>query len=530
MDAVIQGPGYVLRLGDSRELLAKLKPNSIDALVCDPPAGISFMGKEWDHDHGGRDGWIKAFASLFALTLATMKPGAHGLVWALPRTSHWTATALEDAGFELRDVVMHLFGTGFPKSLNVAKATEDARFDGWGTALKPAAEHWILVRKPLIGTVAENVLEFGTGGLNIDASRIGSEARFNPPAGNQPGGNAYMMGVHGMPQDAVGRVAVGRFPSHLILDEEAAAALDAQSGTLKTPASYVRGSDASGGILGKSKPVGMTMPGFGDTGGASRFFKVIKCDEPANTAELNSTGDLLHGGDSAADPAKAEVSRGTSTPRVSTPEMPSGLSWINDRNMPPIQNSDDAFSFGFRPEKQFPSKCPACGADLLDLTGIMPITPIHLMSSACAEVATSGSMLPILDLGGKGGENASRFKYVAKPGRKERDAGCDDLPPRSGGDATDREEGSDGLSSPRAGAGRGGGARNVHPTVKSIELMKYLIRLITPSGGIVLDPFMGSGSTGCAAITTGFKFVGIERESEYFEIAKRRIAATKGMT
>lgn len=406
---------YGLRLGDSREWLAKLKPNSIDALVTDPPAGISFMGKEWDHDHGHRDEWVKAFASIFALALAAMKPGAHGLVWALPRTSHWTATALEDAGFEVRDIVMHLFGTGFPKSLNVSKAIDAAagaertvvgertfsgkaaqdwrekggdtynaaapsaagltktvdvtapatpeaiRFDGWGTALKPAAEHWILVRKPLSGTVAANVLAHGTGALNIDGCRIAT--------GDNLGGGAYsggtrapvtgddrnavaagMYGENGRLDPADFRQPAGRWPANVTLDEEAAEALDAQSG------------------------------------GASRFF------------------------------------------------------------------------------------------------------------------------------------------YVAKAARSERDAGCDDLPPRSGGQATDREDGSAGLSSPRAGAGRTGGARNHHPTVKSVALMRWLCRLVTPPEGIILDPFMGSGSTGVAALAEGFRFIGIERDAEYMEIAKRRIA------
>jgi DNA modification methylase len=106
---------FDLRLGDSREVLKGLSGGSVDALVTDPPAGISFMGKTWDHDHGGREGWIEIMASIFEECLRVLKPGAHGLVWALPRTSHWTATALEDAGFEIRDRVSYLHGQGFPK-------------------------------------------------------------------------------------------------------------------------------------------------------------------------------------------------------------------------------------------------------------------------------------------------------------------------------------------------------------------------------------------------------------------------------
>jgi site-specific DNA-methyltransferase (adenine-specific) len=125
--------------------------------------------------------------------------------------------------------------------------------------------------------------------------------------------------------------------------------------------------------------------------------------------------------------------------------------------------------------------------------------------------------------GDKGG--ASRFFYVAKPARSERDRGCRFIEKKSAGEMTDREEGSAGLNSPRAGAGRTSGAKNIHPTVKSIDLMRWLCRLITPPNGVILDPFTGSGTTGVAALEEGFQFFGIEKEAEYFEIAKARIAA-----
>ena len=126
-------------VGDSIDL--DLPANSVDAIVCDPPSGIAFMGKTWDTDKGGRDAWIAWLARTIAPAFAALKPGGHGLFWALPRTSHWAAMALELAGFEIRDRVTHLFGTGFPKSYNLD--------GGLGTALKPAAEDWWLVRKPL---------------------------------------------------------------------------------------------------------------------------------------------------------------------------------------------------------------------------------------------------------------------------------------------------------------------------------------------------------------------------------------------
>jgi hypothetical protein len=223
---------------DCLTALKAMPDNSIDSLVTDPPAGISFMGKDWDKDKGGRDQWVAWMTEVMAECLRVMKPGAHGLVWAIPRTSHWTATALENAGFEVRDVITHHFGSGFPKSLDISKAidkaagakrevvstrkTKDIRtkisepnvdnqpkfapgsptlymeyketapatpeakqWQGFGTALKPASEHWILVRRPCSEkTVAANVLKWGCGGLNIDASRIEGKPRTTHADGN----------------------------------------------------------------------------------------------------------------------------------------------------------------------------------------------------------------------------------------------------------------------------------------------------------------------------------------------------------
>lgn len=436
MRPVLEHDRAVILHGDSAKIADVLPEDSVDAIITDPPAGIGFMGKGWDSDKGGRDAWIAWLADIMRNALRVLKPGGHALVWAIPRTSHWTAMALEDAGFEVRDVVMHIFGTGFPKSLDVSKAidaalgaergvtgerrgtgnksfggdvengkrfgatvtetapgSEDAaRWEGWGTALKPAAEHWILCRKPLDGTVAKNVLAHGTGGLNIDACRIGTERRINPPAGNKPGGSSFNMSVVGMPQDAEAREAVGRWPAHVTLDEHAAALLDQQSGTLKsgqhTPTEQ-RHAPGGNGVTHGSMP-GVVGASYGDAGGASRFF------------------------------------------------------------------------------------------------------------------------------------------YVAKAPRSEKDAGLDHLPKRSGGEATDREDGSAGLGNPRAGAGRTGGARNFHPTVKSLALMRWLVRLITPPGGTVLDLFAGSGSTLVAALEEGFNAIGVELTDEYLPILVGRVQHALG--
>lgn len=345
-----------------------LPDNSVDSLVTDPPAGISFMGKDWDDDKGGRDEWIAWMASVMKEAMRVMKPGAHGLVWAIPRTSHWTGKALEDAGFEVRDCITHLFGSGFPKSLNVGKAVPS--FEGWGTALKPAAEFWWLVRKP-IGekTVAKNVLKWGTGALNIDAGRIGSETiktcakkgMYGTGACNN--GKPYITDNRDIPDS----FHQGRFPANLLLSHSPNCTEDA----------------------------------------CDMFdCAVVALDEQSLAGGMHSAG------------AKRE--------------------------------------------KVVESRYQASSYD---------------MSSA-------RQMNRIGDSGG-----ASRFFYCAKISSGERNSG----------------------------------GPNGHPTVKAKKLMSYLIRLITPPGGVVLDPFMGSGSTGLAAKEEGFQFIGIEKEEEYFQIAKARI-------
>lgn len=292
--------------GDCLEQLATFPENHFDALVTDPPAGISFMGKVWDGDRGGREQWIAWMTQVAAECLRVMKPGAHGLVWALPRTSHWTATALEVAGFQIRDVVHHIAGTGFPKSMNVSKAIEKAagapadaeRWAGFGTALKPAAENWILIRKPLSEkTVAANVLKWGTGALNIEASRVPGTPRLsgtvNPGASSTGSGNSICGSSRTRQMQYDANPPSGRFPANLILSHNpdcadgteavpafdctegcAVATLDRQSGGTKPHGKPARTS-TMGGVFGNGNAAG-TLNQFTDSGGASRFFYCTK--------------------------------------------------------------------------------------------------------------------------------------------------------------------------------------------------------------------------------------------------------------
>jgi len=474
----VRGDWGRLHLGDSANVLKSLQDNSIDAIVTDPPAGIAFMGKKWDADKGGRLAWISWLAEILRECRRVLKPGGHALVWALPRTSHWTATALEEAGFELRERITHIFSTGFPKNHDVSKAIDKAagavrevvgkkslsgnaayiagetnalyssterahgrdlttgkkeidltapatpeaqRYQGFGTALKPSVEDYFLARKPLAGTVAANVLEWGCGALNINGSRIPLQGEESPSVqrrkraapgisvsasrwkstARSPGYNAPHPGEK-----------LGRWPANLILSHSPDCSEDTcvdgcpvrilgeQSGFSKSP--------IDGGVVTKTEKAGwketkgMHTPGRshriigkGDTGTAARYFLNLRPDPP--------------------------------------------------------------------------------------------------------------------------------FFYCPKASVRDRNEGLAEFPDVLPHEITGRGRGSAGQMTPYAGASGDSPRKNTHPTVKSTKLMAYLCRLVTPPGGLILDPFLGSGSTGVAALREGFRFVGIEKEEEYFEIAKARI-------
>lgn len=443
--------------GDCIEQMRTLEADSVDAIVTDPPYGLEFMGKDWDslkshignpamtnhskdlpqsgavgvsfgapkrnpwcrscgkykhaphaskcfckepkwntrQDEGGRQmqGWHEEWAKE---AYRVLKPGGHLLAFGATRTYHRLAAGIEDAGFEIRDTLMWLYGSGFPKSLDVSKAIDKAagaerkvigkatgggfadktigtvghhkgapditapsteaakKWQGWGTALKPAVEPIVLARKPLIGTVAENVLTHGTGALNIDASRIGTDGGTQKAADN-PGQESQLVYGDGLNGGEKQQINAGRWPANILLDEAAAAMLDEQSG----------------------------------------------------------------------------VSESTMHARARVAAMP-------------------GYEGGWKPD-----------------------------------IYNRG----LSDFGG-----ASRFFYVAKASRAERNKGLD---------------------------------RNIHPTVKPVDLMRYLIRLVTPKGGTVLDPFLGSGTTAVAAIEEGVDWIGCEREPEYLNIIRARVAAAQ---
>lgn len=410
--------------GDCLEVLRTLADCSVDAVVTDPPYGLSFMGRKWDYDVPGVEVWAEC--------LRVLKPGGHLLAFAGTRTQHRMCCRIEDSGFEIRDMIAWVYGSGFPKSLDVSKAidkmagqdvtaddrwvptphpvtgayktasgssqqvgqavpglrclyspaTDDAKkWHGWGTALKPALEPITVARKPLCGTVAANVLEWGTGAINVDACRVESGERpLIESTASLPPKNCLGGSLNG--SRCAGTTTQGRWPANLIHD----------------------GSEE-------------VLAGFPDTAASSK-----------RTGKRTGTYGEFSG--------QSDVSMG----------------------------HDDS------------------------------------------------------------GGTAARFFYCPKASKADRDEGCDGLAGfevKAIGSLNMRSdahaERTGALPKPRA---------NTHPTVKPTALMRYLCRLVTPPGGVVLDPFTGSGSTGKAAALEGFRFIGIEREAEYVEIAKARINAS----
>ena len=397
-----------LHMGDCLEVMRSMDDSSVDSIVTDPPYGLTntgggptgkgidtpigrskagatrggFMGMKWDSGVPSVDVWIEAFRVL--------KPGGHLLAFSGSRTYHRMTVAIEDAGFEIRDQIMWVYGSGFPKSRNLS-----GDWDGWGTALKPSHEPICVARKPLSGTVLQNILAHGTGALNIDGCRI-------PTDGESPKGS----GTRDSWRDLEGRSdrqewnggnvtpEAGRWPANLIHD-----------GSDEVLNAFP---DAPGQIANAS-----TNHDARKTQNVYGAFRRGRGDEPSADSP-----------------------------------------------------NDGAVGFKMKP-----------GARRLD----------------------SGT--------------AARFFYCAKASRTDRNEGLADPGPQFKQGTTLRDV----ENTETTG--------NNHPTVKPTELMAYLCRLVTPPGGTVLDPFMGSGSTGKAAIREGFQFIGIEMNPEYLEIAKARIDA-----
>lgn len=303
--------GLRLWHGPNMEILPTFADASFDSIVTDPPYELGFMGKGWDSSGIAYD------VDVWRECLRVLKPGGHLLAFGGSRTWHRMAVAIEDAGFEMRDSIAWLYGQGFPKSVPVAAES----WEGWGTALKPAFEPIAVARKPFRGTVAENVLAYGTGALNIDATRVPTGDKLR--GGSQTRGRTMNGGwdrpwMHDPEATAASAErsraqvekaeALGRHPANVILDQSQAEALDAQTGLLtsgKLAAHHARAPKGDG-ILGAYGSVEGER-GYGDTGGASRFFTTIQ-EEPCAPSPANATSPTATSATSAT-PAPAGTGR-----------------------------------------------------------------------------------------------------------------------------------------------------------------------------------------------------------------------------
>ena len=283
-----------LYLGNCLDVLKTMDSDSVDSIVTDPPAGISFMNKHWDTDHGHRDQWIAYFAEIAKECLRVIKPGGHALVWAIPRTSHWTATAWENGGWEVRDRIIYCFGSGFPKSHNISKAIDKLvtspatdvakQWDGWGTALKPAVEDWWLLRKPLSeDTIAENVLEHGVGGLNIDKCRVDTESDTLIRSTGLSGASKTFGQISKLVVEKAWENNKGRWPANMIHDgsEEVTELFPDVKGNYGGKGRAANSKSGKYGWNNTNKDInnkGATQ-GINDSGSAARFFYTAKASK-----------------------------------------------------------------------------------------------------------------------------------------------------------------------------------------------------------------------------------------------------------
>ncbi|RIT58868.1 DNA-methyltransferase [Mycobacteroides abscessus] len=343
MNAHYQDDLVTLHHGDCLDVLHELPDNSVDAVITDPPYELAFMGRAWDTSG------IAFNPAVWAQCLRILKPGGHLLAFGGSRTWHRLAAAVEDAGFEIRDSIAWLYGSGFPKSLDVSKAIDKAagaergvvgthhrhgggsavsgsmlgslgtdselpltapatvaakRWQGWGTALKPSFEPIVVARKPLAGTVAANVLEHGTGALNIDACRVATTDDLNGGAYAKTGSRSVSGSLSPTGMNVPGKVVgkefeqpSGRWPTNVVLDEHQAEALDQQGGTLHSGtmrAGTARQPRVGGTIYGADTRMFAPADTYGDSGGASRFFPVFRYEAKAPTSERPNANGVQH--------------------------------------------------------------------------------------------------------------------------------------------------------------------------------------------------------------------------------------------
>ena len=461
-----------LYAGDCLDVLRELPDASVDAVVTDPPAGIGFMGRDWDHHKGGREQWIAWLAEVMGEALRVIKPGGHALVWAMPRTSHWTATALEDAGWEIRDCITHLFGSGFPKSLDVSKAIDRAAprvgmFDAF-------AEHF-RDRRVASGYSQKDVAKHfpsKTGGLTGCAWNWENGA--NVPTPDQWTILAPMLGLSGEWQPLIERI-----------EAERAVVGNGKSGAASV--AFIRDSAGEFDVTAPATDAARLWQGFGTAlKPASEHWWLARrplSGTVAATVLEYGTGAL-----------NIDASRVGSDERVNQPARTLG-NGVNMSGGAAQSNREATVAAGRWPPNVV---LDGAAADELDTqsgtltsgkmrAGIVPKGERNTYGKDAASGYETSETY-----GDSGG--ASRFfpvfKYAPKAGSIER--------PRSEDIA--------------------------HPTVKPLDLMRWLVKLVTPPGGTILEPFAGSGTTCEAAVIEGFKCIAIERDETYLPLIVARLS------
>lgn len=567
---------FTLHHGDSLEVLKTLPDNSVDAIVCDPPAGIGFMGRDWDSNKGGRDAWIAWLSSIMKEGLRVLKPGGHALVWALPRTSHWTGMAVEDAGFELRERISHLFGSGFPKSMCVSKAidkaagaerevvgravygdghvqnsaesmgyggcdpdsdrrlltapaTEAARqWQGWGTALKPAMEDWWLARKPLSEkTVAANVLQHGTGALNIDGCRVAGEA-IKTTRGTALGRMSDdTWKADAMRGEQFESHPAGRWPANLITDGSEEVLAGFPQSVARPAAAVLRGEvSGDGGGDGNAYGAGMNKgarTGYADSEkSAARFFKQVSHDDE----DLATIQRFMY----CAKASKRDRNSGLDS---STEVI---IEWSQSLESSTWENEARKVRLLVDTEQSPPRVTGAFGAQNNDATAWSTLlfgsgtTGQSQQGSMCTTktktgCTTTSEILSFCRSSITSASTQDALLEMASHGSHAENVDLSTLSITTTNELMASALGAEHVALPMRLKISASAAKSGHPTVKPVELMSWLVRLVTPPNGLVLDPFMGSGSTGKAAMLEGFRFIGIEREAEYIAIARARIEA-----
>ena len=413
---------YTLHAGDCRDVMRDYPADHFDSIVSDPPYGLSFMGKGWDRGVPGEEFWREA--------LRVAKPGAHLLAFGGSRTFHRLTVAIEDAGWEIRDVVCWLYGSGFPKSLDVSKAIDRVngetdrlhRFTAWMRTTGVTARQIDAVTQTNMGS------HYLTAGTQPAIPTAALWQRLRPLCGDVP---AWVDAL-------VERIAAER------------EVIGTKSGNLLAVAPG-QANDRGATLLD------LTAPATADAQQWAGWGTALKpAWEPVIVARKPLVGTVA-----------ANVTR-------------YGTGAINI----------DGCRVGDTAAGRWPANVMHDGSD--EVVAGFPA-------------------------------DEGRFFYCAKASRTDREEGCDHLPARTGAEAVERDDDTAGLQSPRAGAGRTADTvRNFHPTVKPTDLMRYLARLVTPPDGLLLDPFMGSGSTGKGALLEGFRFVGIDLDPAHVAIAEAR--------